>query len=114
MHTYIHTVHYAHPPHETRPPEAPGAPAAHGNNSYRLLIFPRDDYPNEWEGEVVVQDGRWYNAVVTIKGSTTSVAVAGQTWSTELGVDFSADSNGPQLGAYRCVHNNLSRLLSRT
>lgn len=81
----------------------PGAPAAQGNGSYRLLIFPRDDYPNEWAGEVEVQDGRWYSAVVTVEGSTTSVSVAGQTWSTDLGVDFAADLNGPQLGLYTCT-----------
>lgn len=77
-----------------------GAPGAKGSTSYRLLIFPKDDYPNNWQAEVVITDGQWYDANIHIQGTTATVSVAGGQWTADLGVDFSGDSNGPQVGAY--------------
>lgn len=78
----------------------PGAPGARGNSSYRLLIFPKDDYPNKWAGEMAIADGEWYDATVLVQGTTVTVTINGRSWSSDLGVDFSKDSNGPQLGLY--------------
>ena len=89
------------------PPGAPGARAhpppanSSGSNSsaadsYRLLVFPADDYPNQWAGEVAVADGEWYDAHVTVAaGGHVTVAVGGQQWTRRMGVDFRSDRNGP-------------------
>lgn len=78
----------------------PGAPGAKGNLSYRLLIFPGDDYPNKWQNDIVIQDDEWYDVKVSIQGTVFTVSVGDGKWSADLGVDASGDSNGPQLGAY--------------
>jgi len=86
-----------------------GAPGAQGNESYRLVVFPTTDYPNKWQGDVVIQDGQWYDAKIHVSGTSVTVSVAGGKWTKDLGIDFSKDSNGPQLGAYSFDYQGAKR-----
>merc|ERR1711907_154041 len=70
-----------------------GAPGAKGNTSYRLVIFPGDDYPNKWQGDITIQDGQWYDASVHVHSTSVTVTVAHHSWTKDLGIDFGKDSN---------------------
>merc|ERR1712137_898064 len=80
----------------------PGASAAKGNSSFRLLAFPQDDLPNTWLGEMVIEDGQWYDARITFNGGGSVTLVVGNFSVTNpnFGVNIGGDGNGPQLGVY--------------
>ena len=84
------------------PPGAPGAKSS-DQNALRLVVFPEDDFPNQWEGEVVVEDeGKWINVELKITtGDEVKITVLGKSWTkTFKDARFLESSNGPQLGVY--------------
>eukprot|EP00971_Amphidinium_carterae_P111258 2203738-Amphidinium_carterae.1 len=79
----------------------PSHPKAGG--IYQLVTFMQDDYPNSWQGSLVVQDGRWYQVQVVFTPSTSSAAISidgTMLGSGALPVDMLTATSGPQIGVY--------------
>lgn len=74
----------------------------------KLITFMQDDYPNNWQDEVDIEDNTWYSVKVRFQKTGSAVAQTTVTVAntglvstkTDLGVDVWKESNGPQLGVY--------------
>jgi len=80
-------------------------PPAHAKAGglYQLISFMQDDYPNNWNNSLVIQDGRWYHVEVVLSPSVSmaSIFVDGTSLgSGTLPVNMLAATNGPQVGVY--------------
>jgi hypothetical protein len=85
-------------------------PAQHprGEGKFRLVTFPRDDYPNQWGDEAEVQDNVWYRIAIKFKPDGNGVTVVLSdaqgaqllASSGTIPVNMLGANNGPQLGIY--------------
>jgi len=74
-----------------------------GFSKLTLVTFMQDDYPNNWQDQVEVQDGKWYSVQVRFHGDKVTVEVPGTGLSStneNFGVNVWTEQNGPQLGVY--------------
>ncbi|KAL9139754.1 putative conserved tandem cellulose binding domain [Amphidinium carterae] len=88
-------------------------PPSHPNAGgiYQLVTFMQDDYPNSWQGSLVVQDGRWYHVEVVFTPSTSSAAISidgTSLGSGTLPVSMLTASNGPQIGVYSFDYSGIA------
>lgn len=75
-----------------------------------MIFMPNNDYPNEWEKAVPLEDDTWYrvNLVHTPPTSIAmSISMGGLSGMPEvvigegnIGASFASNHNGPQIGAY--------------
>lgn len=73
-----------------------------GFNKLKLVTFMSDDYPNVWDGETDIEDGKWYSVQVRFQGSSkVTITLGDETFATDkYAVNVWAEQNGPQLGVY--------------
>merc|ERR1712224_371918 len=63
--------------------------------------FPQDDLPNTRLGEMVIEDGQWYDAHISFNSGAVTLTVGEFSWTNpNFGVDIGGDGDGPQLGVY--------------
>lgn len=82
----------------------PGAPGAKQHNppvtTLSLIGFPSTDYPNEFQGQVAIEDGAWYHIECLFSGKSVTVSVNGTALATATVGAVGSTSNGPQIGMY--------------
>jgi hypothetical protein len=73
------------------------------SGSLRLVAFIRDDYPNEWSDEVVIQEQTWYHLRIDFFPASSGASVfldGAKVGDGKIPVDMLGASNGPQIGVY--------------